>query len=797
MKQMANILRSMISGLALAILFSFTVSAQTLNDIRGSFNNYRQNALQEKVYVHTDKGAYLTGEILWFKVYVVDGINNKPLDLSKVIYADVLDENQNPVMQAKIALHNGSGSGSLYIPVSLSNGNYRLRAYTNWMKNFSPGFYFEKKITIVNPLRSPGTLAKQNNADYDIQFFPEGGSLVGGMNSKVAFRVVGKDGKGIAFNGAIIDQKNDTVARFQSLKFGMGHFSFTPAVNSTYKAVIRAEKGNPVIKELPAVNSQGYVMQLADNGSGQLQVTVNSNAVSSDGQVYLFAHTRTLVKVARSAVLYSGSASFTIDKGMLGDGISHITIFNGDKQPVCERLYFKRPTQKLLIEAAADQQQYAGRKKVGINVLAKDQAGKPLNANLSMSVYRLDAYQAVEPGDIESYFWLGADLPGNIESPEYYLKNDGPEATEAVDNLMLTQGWRRFQWSEVLKNKPPAFSFLPEYDGHIVNGKVFNLATNMPANEIVTYFGIPGKRVQLFTSKSDSLGRVFFNTKDFYGPGEIVVQTNTERDSTYRIDILSPFSEQYSKSPLPSFSLNADMKKSLETQSLGMQVQNIYAGNKIKQFYDPGIDSSAFFGRPYKSYKLDDYTRFTTMEEVLREYIRELYVVRQQKRYHIKVIDEKGFLEGDPLVMLDGIPVFNIDKVIAVDPLKVKRLDVIRNRYFWGPADAEGILSYTTYKGDLGGVELDPHAVVVDYEGLQLQRVFYSPVYETANQVASRLPDFRNLLYWTPNINTGAQGKNQVTFYTSDQEGMYIGVVQGITPNGEAGSQSFTFEVKK
>lgn len=794
---MASLFKNVIGGFALALLFSFSCSAQTLENIQGSFNNYRQDALQEKVYVHTDKGAYLDGEIIWFKIYVVDGSLHKPLNLSKVVYVDVLDENQNPAMQAKILLHNGEGSGSLYIPVSLNAGNYRFRAYTNWMKNFSPEYYFEKKISIINPQRSPAVSTKLNKADYDIQFFPEGGSLVSGISINVAFKAVGKDGKGINIKGAIIDQKNDTIVKFQPLKFGMGHFAFTPAANSTYKAVIKVGNNAPVTKDLPAVSNQGYVMKLTDNGSGQLLVTVNSNMESSDGAVYLFAHTRQLIKAAKRASLNNGTANFTIDKAVLGDGVSHITVFNGDKQPVCERLYFKRPSKKLLIEAAPDQQNYSGRKKVNISILAKGQSGKPLNANLSMSVYRLDAFQTVEPGDIASYFWLSSDLRGSIESPEYYLKNSTAETDEAVDNLMLTQGWRRFQWGDVLKNKPAAFSFLPEYDGHIVSGKVVNPATNTPANEVVAYFGVPGKRVQLFTSKSDSSGHLLFNTKDLYGPGEIVVQTNTQKDSTYRIDILSPFSEQYSKNTLPALSVTADMQKSLETQNLDMQVQNIYSGSKIKQFYEPVVDSAGFMGKPDKSYKLDDYTRFTTMEEVLREYIREVYVARESKRFHIKMISEKGFLEGDPLVMLDGIPIFDIDKVVALDPLKIRKLDVIRDRYFWGPADAEGIMSYTTYKGDLAGVELDPHAVVVDYEGMQLQRVFYSPVYDTETQVAGRVPDFRNLLFWAPTIHTGIQGKNQVSFYTSDQDGQYIGVIQGITANGEAGSQYFNFEVRK
>jgi hypothetical protein len=131
--------------------------------------------------------------------------------------------------------------------------------------------------------------------------------------------------------------------------------------------------------------------------------------------------------------------------------------------------------------------------------------------------------------------------------------------------------------------------------------------------------------------------------------------------------------------------------------------------------------------------------------------------------------------------------------VFTVDPLKVRKLEVVPFRYYYGPSDSEGIFSFTTYKGDLGGVELDPHAIVVDYEGMQLQREFYSPVYDTETQAASRIPDFRNVLYWSPELSTG---RNAASFYTSDQPGKYIGVVQGLTASGDAGVQYFSFDVK-
>ncbi len=776
--------------LSLALLNS---RAQVIQEVQNSFKLYTQSALQEKIFVHTDKDTYLPGEILWFKVYCNDGNDHKPLNLSKVVYIDVLDNTQNPIIQAKVLMKNGAGDGSLYIPVSVNTGNYKLRAYTNWMKNFSPDFYFEKQITLINPLKSPEAMVAASAPSYDIKFFPEGGNLVAGIKSRVGFKAVGQNGKGVNIGGVIIDQHNDTVARFKSLKYGMGSFSLTPASNSTYKAVLKIDDQAPITKDLPEINSQGYVMGLADNGAGQIDVSVRSSD-NSAGNVYLFVHTRQIMKVAETAIMANGAAHFQISKSALDEGISHFTVFNAAKQPVCERLYFKRPLQQLIIDAGADQQQYGTRKKVNVNILAKGQAGKQINADLSMSVYRVDSLQAIDRSDIFSYLWLSSDLKGSIESPGYYFKNANAETDEALDNLMLTQGWRRFQWDQVLENKTAEFSFLPEYSGHIITAKIVAIDGGAPAKNVITYLGIPGKRVQLYTSQSDSSGHLLYETKDFYGPNELVAQTNQLIDSTYRIDVVSPFSEQVAKTTVPRFDFNAGMAKALQEHSLGIQVLNIYSGNMLKRYYDPLADSSAFYGRPYKSYKLDDYTRFTTMEEDLREYVSEDNIVNSRGHFHIKVLNDRGFLDGDPLVLVDGIPVFNIDKVFTIDPLKVRKLEVVPFRYFYGPSQEEGIFSFTTYKGDLGGVELDPHAVVIDYEGLQLRRQFYSPVYDTEAQAASRLPDFRNVLYWSPSV--AQQGKGAVSFYTSDQPGKYVGVVQGITPKGNAGVQYFTFDVK-
>ncbi|AMR32598.1 hypothetical protein A0256_14780 [Mucilaginibacter sp. PAMC 26640] len=785
LKYMLLVLEFLLTGLP-------RTDAQGIQQVQSNFDRYGQNIVQEKVFVHTSKSEYLTGEIIWFKVYCVDATLNKPINLSKVAYVEVLDNMQVPILQAKIAVANGMGSGSFVIPGTIMNGNYKLRAYTSWMKNFGPDYFFEKKITIINPLRSP-VFAKSKPATYDVQFFPEGGNLVSGIVANVGFKAIGSDGLGIGFKGAIVNNRNDTVVRFQPLKFGMGQFMFTPQAGYTYKAVIKVAAEKTISKELPVINSSGYTMHLTDTGNGELVIKVNSNV--ADEQISLLAHTRGVTKAVQNTVTAGGTAQFTIGKNLLGEGISHLTIFGTGGQPLCERLYFKRPNQTAFVAAAADLPQYAARKKVNLMVAAKDAAGKLLKSGLSIAVYRVDSLQAPDPDEIFSYLWLSSDLQGHIESPSYYINNISAEAEQAADNLMLTQGWRRFNWINIVKGKLPALKFLPEYNGHIITVKTVD-SVKGPAKNVTAYLAVPGKRVQVYPARSDADGILLFNTKDFYGANEIVIQTNTERDTAHKLEVLTPFYDQYSNSILPEFGLTNAMQASLQQQSLGMQVQNIYAGSKLKRFYEPLVDSAGFFGEPYKTYKLDDFTRFVTMEEVMREYVRETSSSRSQHRYHVTILGERGPLEGDPLVILDGVPVFNLDKLLAVDPLKVQRLQVVRRRYFYGPSVYDGILNYTTYKGDLGGTELDSHAIVVDYEGMQYQREFYSPLYETDEQQKSRLPDFRNLLFWSPEIKTGTATPNSVSFYTSDQTGKYFGIVQGITANGDAASQSFTFEVK-
>src|ERR1700722_14501272 len=134
------------------------------------FDEYRKQGIQEKLFVHTDKSVYLAGEILWFKLYDVDAAFHMPLGISSVAYGEILDKNNKPVLQAKLAINKGDANGSVYLPASLHSGNYKLRAYTNWMKNFGPDYFFEKPVTIINSQRANDEAPVQKMGLYDIGF---------------------------------------------------------------------------------------------------------------------------------------------------------------------------------------------------------------------------------------------------------------------------------------------------------------------------------------------------------------------------------------------------------------------------------------------------------------------------------------------------------------------------------------------------------------------------------------------------------------------------------------------------
>jgi len=209
-------------------------------------------------------------------------------------------------------------------------------------------------------------------------------------------------------------------------------------------------------------------------------------------------------------------------------------------------------------------------------------------------------------------------------------------------------------------------------------------------------------------------------------------------------------------------------------------------------------DTINFYGNSDNSYQLDAYTRFTSMEEVMREYVSEVRVKQRGGHFQFNIWNKKlkRFDEDEALLLMDGVPVFNTNKMIAFDPLKIKQLDVLSQTNITGGLVSHGILSYHSYQGDLANFPLDANALVLEYESMQKHRDFYIPQYNSPERYQSRLPDMRNVLFWEPNIMTDKTGKKSLQFYTSDLPGNYAIIVQGISLDGTPGYSLLMVETK-
>lgn len=799
---MARLLyRCLSTGALLTALLASTMAGlaqaprpDSLAGISEKFVQYHRQAPVEKLFVHLDRPAYAAGETIWLKAYAVDGTWHRPLALSTVAYVEVLDAAQKPVAQASIALHQATGYGSLVLPTQLASGRYLVRAYTKWMQNFGPEFYFQAPITILNTFGASGRAVVQEAPAYDIQFFPEGGQLVQGLASRVAFKVLDKAGRSQAATGTIADGRGAVVASFSTLKYGMGSFRLPPAqAGAAYTATVRLADGTRCSGRLPAVQAQGYVVGLAQEDPATLRLTVQAAGTElASSPVLLLGHTGQQLTIAAKAAFSDGRAVFSIKKASLPEGIAHFTVFNAARQPVAERLYFQPLRHRLAVAVQAGKTTYAPRTQVQL------QLAVPTAANLSLAVYRLDSLAAASPADIASSLLLGTDLRGAVEDPGYYLRDSSATGREAADNLMLTQGWRRFRWGEVLAGHTPALAYAPEGHGPVLQARL-TTATGAPAPAgIGSFLTIPSRTGRFYYGVSQPGGLVDFEPDNFIGTQKIVLQTDPRRDSTYRLEVRSPYSTRYAPAQLAPLTLTAGLAPALTERHVQAQVAQVFADSSRSVYQMAAFDTTSFFGKPDERYLLDDYTRFKSMEEVMREYVPGVLVRKRRDGFHFITYNHtrQANFQADPLVLLDGLPVFDTNKIMAFDPLKVRQLDVLTARYFQGPLAYDGVVSYTTYRGDLGGFGLNPRALAEEYEGVQGQREFYAPRYDTETQQRSRLPDLRNLLYWNPNLRLAPAQPQTLNFFTSDQAGRYLVVVQGLTPTGRLGSASCTFEVK-
>jgi hypothetical protein len=791
----------------LVVLPGKTQAQQTAGNIEQTGESKPTSLSAEKIYIHTDKEEYLAGEMLWLKTYLVNGASLKPVTYNSVVYTEVLDSKGRSVLQGKILTGKNEGDGCFYLPTNLVTGSYTVLAYTTAIKKNDIKFYFRKRIRIINTFTAiPAVKTQQKSANAFVNFYPEGGNVLSGEQTKFGFCVLDPFTKrGLQARGIITNRTNDTLATFTTLQFGLGQVSFKPAKDEKYTATIYLADGSIIRKELPAAEPNGYSLSVQDSPNDKLTITSRLRPENQNGykeKAFLVIHSHQTSRMVIEMELDSRSnKEYSVDRSKIGVGVIYFTLINAKGQPVCERLTFippAKPTASINIEL--EKKEFAQREKikVGLNLKSQPEGGTGI-FNGSISIVHADPASTSAAPNIYEHFWLSGDLYGEIESPGFYFTAQAQTNPAYIENLMLVHGWRRFSNTQAASK--PILELFPEYTGHIITARVLDSWSNTPKSGVHCTLSVPSSPLGFYTAASDSNGIARFSVQNYLGPGSIVVKaTSAITPNPYKVEIIDPFAITTGIDSLtPGFTLSRTDSIMLLQRSIGMQATNTYQHDQVNKFILPlRTDTFPFFGKPELSYSLDNYTRFSTMEEVLREYVAPITVALKGSKLQLSIYDDKyqRYYNDNILVLLDGVPLSDFNQIFNYDPYKIKKIDVVPRRYLYGSNSYFGIASFETYKGQFDATEIDPSSILIDYEGLQLKREFYSPVYGGDDKGNPRIPDYRTTLLWIPNVELINNAKKEIESYSSDFPGTYQVVICGITAAGNPVQETVSFKVQ-
>ena len=230
-------------------------------------------------------------------------------------------------------------------------------------------------------------------------------------------------------------------------------------------------------------------------------------------------------------------------------------------------------------------------------------------------------------------------------------------------------------------------------------------------------------------------------------------------------------------------SIDTGLQAIIDERNIYTQIENAYYVSKKDSV--PLTLSTSFYNLPDKIYSLDDFTRFPTMEDIFREYITEVVVKRSRGTFVLQAVSPGV---GDPpskepLMLIDGVPILNTNTFMAYDPLKIERIEIVKEKYFYGSLYIDGIVSLKTYKGaieDLPSINSHRENLVK----IQSGKIYFFPDYSTDKFKLERVPDYRLQLYWKPNVSVTKDQSTTVDFYTSDVMGDFEILVEGFTSDG-------------
>lgn len=792
--------------------------------LRWNYKHYPQ----EKVYVHTDKNTYIAGQHIWFSIYSVS--YDKPTEISKIIYLQLVGKNGNVIAQEKLPLVEGKSSGDLILPDTLKTDLYQLRCFTAWMLNFEEYSIFHKTIYIQNSSQheKAGINKTAIEESYHVDFFPEGGDLVDGNLCKVAFKAVDQNGLPVTITGEILDDQKNHIAPLQTIHDGMGEFSFLPHVQNKYFGNIQFSDGSIMTVKMLAIKAFGVTLRIAEQNEEEINIVVYHH----DEFPNQYQHLALAIyqNNGRSAVypleIEKGKNIFSVKKNLFSTGILRFTLFDQNGIPLAERILFLQKNDGLKIGLLKDSLSFRPRSSNTFSIEIRNSRFEK-NDTMGFSISVTDANATGENNareNIISSFMMSAELKGYIHDPLYYFESETDSSKYALDLVMLTNGWRHFKWEDLLREKSADLQYAAENEQDL-EGEITGLNKNAKnAGALKLKILIQNQDSSRFIgyAEPDSNGKFILRDYSVRGRstvffGGATAGKNKLKSNDIQVKFSTNTLDSFRTAPyLPLFTdglitntQNTDEANLIFQQQKGMlkaitirgqqptktdQVISKYVGNEFREDRASSID---FINNFYpNNFRMFDFLKgrfpgvtITGTEDV------PIFDYEGQATLHDNPADKD--LQKQ---VMTAVPYFYVNEVQTSweDVKNIPFSDIALIQFLPPPVAMapfnggfRGVITIYLKKGDEivkppGLAENYSHYI---FDGFSITREFYSPDYYFRKPDLS-IPDLRSTLYWNPQLMIDSNGRAQFHFFNSDKTKRFLVVIEGMDQSGNTTSFS-------
>ena len=654
----------------------------------------------------------------------------------------------------------------------------------------------------------------------DLQFMPEGGTLVQGIATNIAFKALNENGKAADVKGEVWDNNDNRVTSFESYHFGMGKFLFTPERGRTYKVKITSPSDISQQFELPVTAGSGVVMNFS-RANNNIKVKL----ISTDQRpVRLTGQTKSINFYTKDILLKKGENFIEIDESLFPVGIAQFTLYGPNDHPLAERLVFLNEDKNLRVGITADKKKYLPREKVTLTIKTVDENDKPVPSNFSLAVMddKLWSFADDKQEHILSWLLMSSELHGKIEEPQFYFKKDEVKAVPALDLVMLTHGYRYFDYIDYVKQEGQ-LKFTPDQD-NILSGAIVDKKGEPVIANVFLASALPGGRGMQI--RTDENGIFFFSNLE-RNTNYYVIAQSLDKDKNISIKILqngtgyNPQNTSLLKklaSGEGSFVVNLPPKHVIEKE-IAQQIPidnergDMAAFNKVS-----ALNEVVVVG--YGTVKKKDMTGAMAVVRAKElEAVNNLGFALQGKVAGVQIFDNanpaddrkiriRGYRSfsgfDQPLFVINGIPVEK-PNLNAFNPNDIESVTVLKDATavtLYGARAANGAILIESkklrnerIKFNLGNsFSYASQFLRINGPAYSVAKRFYVPKYENVN--TEERTDFRETIYWNPTVQTDKNGKAVVEFYNSDVSTTFRVIAEGIGWNGKLGRTETTYAVQ-